>query len=248
MGSLFTEIVTRPLYNMIVGFYDLIPGDDLGLAIIATTIVVKGILSLLTFRSLKAQKQLREVQPKIAEIKEKYKDNKEEQAKQLMAVYKEHNVNPFATCLPLLIQLPIFLSLFRMLRNGFAEVNGDLLYGFVSNPGTIDQTFLGLIDLTAISIPLAVLTAAAQYIQMKQTIQQQPPKDIANKKGAADENMAAAMNRTMMYFLPAFTLIIASTSLPAGVTLYWLTTTIVTILLYALVINRDDKKDEKTKK
>ena len=181
MGSIFNTIVTQPLYNMIVGFYDIIPGDDLGLAIIATTIVVKGVLSAFTFKSLKAQKQLREVQPKIAEIKERYKDDKEEQAKQLMAVYKEHNVNPFATCLPLLIQLPIFLALFRMLRNGFAEVNGDLLYGFISNPGTIDQTFLGLIDLTAISIPLAVLTAAAQYIQMKQTIQQQPPKKIANK-------------------------------------------------------------------
>ncbi len=244
--NLFQLIVTQPLYNLIIGLYDLSPIADLGIAIIATTLIVKGILSLLTVRSMKAQKALRDLQPKIAEIRDKYKDDKEKQAKELMAVYRENNVNPFASCLPLLIQLPIFLALFQMLRNGFDVVNADMLYSFVSAPETINQTLFGLIDLRTVSIPLAIITAGLQYVQMKQTITKQPPKSVANKPGAIDESMASAMNNTMLYFLPAFTLIIGTTSLPGGVTLYWLVTTLVTIVIHSLFIERNVFAREKS--
>lgn len=242
--NLFEVIVTQPIYNLIVGLYDLIPGGDLGLAIIATTIVVKMILFPLTYKSLKSQKDLKDVQPKIAEIREKYKLDKERQAKELMAVYKEHNVNPFASCLPLLIQLPVFLVLFNLLKNGFATVNTDLLYSWVSAPEVINQTLFNLVDLSAVSIPIAALTAVAQYLQMKQTIRRQPPKAVAGKPAAMDESMTAAMNNTMLYFLPIFTLIIGSTSLPGGVTLYWLTTTVITVAMYYFFFDRKSSTDK----
>src|SRR3989339_1785307 len=106
--SWFYTIFYQPIYNLLVFLYDVVPGADMGVAIILVTIIVKGITFPLTYRSLKSQKDLQLIQPKIEALKEKYKDNKEEMAKELMAVYKEYKVNPLASCLPLLIQLPIF--------------------------------------------------------------------------------------------------------------------------------------------
>ena len=242
MGNIFTVALYQPIYNLLVFFYDVLPVQDIGLAIILVTFIIKGILFPLTFKSLKSQKEMQEIQPKIKEIRDQYKDDKEKQAQELMAVYKEHNVNPLASCFPLLIQLPIFIAIFRVLREGIGEVESDLLYSFVSNPGTLDPMFFGVIDLAQISIPFAVLAAIAQYFQAKKTMARRPAKDVRSKPGARDEDMMANMNKMMLYFMPAITLIIGSTSLPGGVMLYWMATTVLTLILYAIFL--PNKKDE----
>lgn len=243
MGDLFTTVLYQPMYNLLVFFYDVLPFNDIGVAIILVTLIVKGLLFPLTFKTLKSQKDMQEIQPKIKEIRNKYKDDKEKMAQELMAVYKENNVNPLASCLPLLIQLPIFIALFRVLQKGLGEVNADLLYGFVSNPGVIDPMFAGLIDLSVISIPLAILAGIAQYFQVKRTMARRPAKEVRKKEGAKDEDMMATMNKSMLYFMPAFTLFIGVTSLPGGVMLYWLATTVLTIVLYAIFLPK--KKEDK---
>ncbi len=241
--GIFTVTFYQPIYNLLVWMYQIIPGADIGIVIILMTIVVKGALFPLTFRMLKSQKQMQELQPKIAKIREEHKEDREKMAAELMAIYKENKVNPFASCLPLLIQLPIFLALYQVLRDGLGEVNTDLLYGFVSNPGTLDATSFGF-DLTQISIPLAIATAVLQYFQAKQALNRRPAKEASKSSGAMDEQMQATMGKMMMYFIPAFTLMLGATSLPAGVMLYWMTTTLLTIILYKVFLG--DKKKEAT--
>jgi YidC/Oxa1 family membrane protein insertase len=238
--GLFDLVFYQPLYNLLVIFYNVFPGG-IGVAIIALTLLIKGILFPLTFKSLKSQRDLQSIQPKIAEIREQYKDDREKMAMELMNVYKENKVNPMASCLPLLIQLPIFLALFRALRDGIGEVDAAMLYGFVANPGAIDTMFLG-IDLATISIALAILAAIAQYIQVRRTVMSRPPQQVAKQPGAVDEAMMANMNKMMLYVMPTITLFIGSTSLPGGVMLYWLATTFLTVVLYTIFLPK--KKEE----
>ncbi len=166
-------------------------------------------------------------------------------AQELMSVYKNNHVNPLASCLPLLIQLPIFIALFRVLQDGLGAVNADILYSFIPNPEIMNTMFLGLIDLTVVSIPLAVLAAFAQYFQAKQTMARKPVKEAVGKPGTQDEQMAANMSKMMLYFIPVMTLVIGVTSLPAGVMLYWLATTFLTVAMYSIFIpkQKEGKKD-----
>ena len=235
MGNIFFTILYQPLYNLLVLFYDFFPWGGVGLAIILVTILVKCAVFPLTFKSMKMQKEMQELQPKIAEIKVKFKDNQEQMAKELMAVYKNNKVNPFASCLPLIFQLVIFITLFQVLKDGVQSVNADALYPFVHNPGTMEHMFLGM-DLAVVSIPLAILAAVAQYFQARQMITRRPPAAARQGSGALDEDVTASMNKMMLYVLPVMMLVFGATSLPGGTTLYIFVSTLLTLLLYAIFI------------
>src|SRR5689334_9918091 len=105
IGHYFSLILIYPLLNLLVFVYHYIP--DIGVAIILLTVLVRLLLLPSFHKQLKSQKAMAELQPKLEAVKEKYKGNKEAEAKALMELYKEHNVNPLSSCLPLLIQLPI---------------------------------------------------------------------------------------------------------------------------------------------
>lgn len=243
--EMFHIVFYQPIYNLLVWLYDVLPFGGIGLAIIIVTLLIKGVLFPFTFKMLKSQRAMQELQPKIAEIREKYKDDKEKMAAELMEAYKENNVNPMASCLPLLIQLPIFWALYRVLTDGLQSIDPAELYGFVAHPGTIDTMFLG-INLAEISIILAVLAGIAQYFQVTRTMSQRPAKEVAKSSGAMDEAMMANMNKMMKYFLPGMTLVLGLTSLPGGVMLYWLATTFLTVVLYNIFLPKT-KRDEAVK-
>ena len=240
MGDILFTVLYQPMYNLLVWFYDFLPWGGLGLSIILVTIIVKTLIFPLTFKSMKAQRDMQELQGKVAELRAKYKDNKETQAQELMKLYKEHNVNPFASCLPMVLQIVVFLTLFQVLRAGIQMVDASKLYSFVADPGTMSHIFLG-IDLAAVSIPLAILTAGFQYLQARQMMQNRPPKAVRGTSGAMDEDMQATMNRTMLFVLPVLMLIMGSTTLPGGTMLYILVSTLLT-----LVLNRVFLKPKKT--
>lgn len=218
MGALFHTILVQPILNLLIALYDLL-FKDMGLAIIALTVLVRGLLWPLTHKSLHSQRAMLEIQPKLNAIKEKIKD-KEAQAKAMMELYKEEKVSPFSSCLPLLIQLPLFLALYSALRSGLSSQNLTDLYAFVPNPGTISTLSLGFLDLAKPSIVIAILAAVAQYFQAKMM---QTKKPEVKGEGSKDEDMAAMMNKQMLYMMPAMTLIIGW-KLPAGLTIYWLLT------------------------
>lgn len=242
MISIYNTLVFQPILNLLIWLYNAIPGNDIGFAIIALTVVVKVILYPMTVQQIRQQKALQDIQPKIDEIRSRLKDNKEEQAKELMELYKREKVNPAASCLPLLIQLPIFIGLFQALRDGLASHSLNLLYPFVSTPSAINVMFLGFVDLSKPNYVLAVLAGIIQFWQSWQMFRKPspatpPPAEVKGKEGAKDESMAAMMNKQMMYVMPVVTVFIGI-SLPGGLTLYWLVMSLLTVAQQAVFLKK----------
>ncbi|KKW41509.1 MAG: Membrane protein insertase, YidC/Oxa1 family [Candidatus Magasanikbacteria bacterium GW2011_GWA2_56_11] len=240
MREIFQIVVYQPIFNAFVGLYDLIP--DVGMVILLLTVIIKAVLYPLTSSSIRAQKSLSELQPKLEELKQKHKGNQQVLAQETMKLYKEHKVNPFGSCLPLLVQLPIFLALYWVLQRGLTTVNFDGLYPFVPNPGNINTVTLGLVDLKQTNLILAVLAGLAQYWQAKMLTRKKPP--LAAGTAAKDETMAAIMNKQMLYLMPAMTVLIGA-QLPGGLALYWLFSTALTAL-QQLVLFRQGRPDDKS--
>jgi len=220
---MFQTFFYQPILNLLVLIYNLIPGHDLGIAIILLTIIIKLLLFPLSKKSIESQKKLQELQPKINEIKEKYKDKKEEMGKAMMELYKKDKVNPLSSCFPLLIQMPFLFAVFRVFRNGFSASNLILVYGFIHKPEIINMISFGFIDLSKPQIVIAVLAGLAQFWQSKMMITKRPE---IKSDGAKDEDMMAIMNKQMVYFMPLMTIFIGM-SFPGGLALYWLTNTLI---------------------
>jgi YidC/Oxa1 family membrane protein insertase len=233
MNTLFQTIFYQPILNLLVFLYNTF--GDLGLAIVFLTLIVKLILFPLSKKSIKSQKSLQDLQPKIDELKIKHKDDKQAQSVALMALYKENKVNPFSSCLPLIIQLPFFFAIFRVFRDGFAQNHLDLLYPFINNPEIINTVTLGIFDLSERNIILAVLAGLAQFWQGKMM---HTKKSEIKTEGAKDENMLSVMNKQMLYVMPAVTVFIGL-SFPAGLTLYWFLTTLFTVAQQKLVFSKN---------
>ncbi len=229
ISSLFYTFLTQPILNLLVVIYDYIPGHDLGVAIVILTLLLKLILWPLSQKALKSQRALQVIQPKIKELQEKYKDDKQRMAKELMDLYKKEQVSPFSSFVPILIQLPILIALYQVLIKSLGAETLGGLYSFVYNPEHLNTISFGILNLSQKNLVLAVLAGLAQFIQSKMMIQQQPPKEVVKKPGAKDEAMLGMMNKQMLYFMPAFTVFIGAT-LPAGLTLYWLVSTVLMIV------------------
>ena len=224
MMQLYNTLLYQPMLNLLVFFYNLIP--DIGVGIIILTIIIRLILLPLTAKMYKSQKAMQALQPQMKELQEKYKKNPQELSKAMMQLYQKEKVNPLSSCLPVLLQLPFLIALYQVLVAGLdATKTLPPLYSFISNPEHLSPYFLSVIDLSVKSLPLAVLAGIAQYFQTKMMPMQAAPRGIP---GSKDENMMAGMNRQMLYIMPVFTVFIGA-SMPAGLTFYWLITTLFSI-------------------
>jgi len=231
MSGLFNIILYVPFFNLLVFLYNTIAFNDFGIAIILLTLIIRLILSPLSVKTLKSQKALTELQPKIKEVQEKFKNDAQKQTQEVMELYRRHKVNPFSGCFPLLIQLPILIALYRVSVAGFEESSLSVLYSFIKNPDFLNSTSLGFIDLAKKNILLSVVAGAAQFWQTKMSSSFSKnsilPKDQKN-------NPLSAINQQMLYFLPIITIII-SMSFPAGLPLYWIATTLFSVLEQAYI-------------
>lgn len=245
MIEIYHTFLYEPLFNLLVFFYNVLPGHDIGIAIIALTILIKLILFPLGLQSIRSQKALQNLQPKMEELKKKYKDNKEKLSVEMMSLYKSEKVNPFSSCLPILVQFPFLIAVYQVFRSGLSNSNFDLLYPFVSNPGVIDPYFFGWLDLGQPQIALAILAGAAQFWQAKMLQTKKPPKTKEGKvlPGAKDETAMTIMNKQMVYFMPLITVVIGAT-LPGGLALYWLITTFLMALQQLYFFRKDKGKGE----
>ncbi|MDD5071675.1 MAG: YidC/Oxa1 family membrane protein insertase [Patescibacteria group bacterium] len=240
MSYIFQVVFYQPILNLLIFLYNIVPGNDLGLAIILLTVIIKLVLLPLSKQSIKSQKSLQDLQPKIDEIKKKYADKKEEQGRAMLELYKENKVNPFSSCLPLLIQLPFLWAVFRVFRDGLAGDSLNLVYSFIGRPESINNLSLGFIDLAKPNVYLAVLAGLAQFWQAKMMITKKPP---VKNGGARDENMMATMNKQMLYFMPIFTVFIGLT-FPGGLTLYWFVTTLFSGLQQLYIFKKKENKNQ----
>jgi len=217
----FNEALYRPLFNALVLIYTYLPGADFGVAIVLLTVAIKLIVYPLNTKTIKSRKALTEIQPKIKEIQEKYKDDKEKQAQEMMLLYKEKKVNPFSGCLPVLIQFPIIIALYRVFWGGLDPEKLSFLYSFVPNPGEISSMFLGFLNLGEPNIFLALLVGVLQFIQLKMI--------SSKKKSGKKGDFAEQLQKQTQYIMPIFIVIILW-GLPSALALYFLTTTLFTII------------------
>jgi YidC/Oxa1 family membrane protein insertase len=238
--NIFYTFLFQPIFNLLVFLYNLVPGGDLGIAIILLTIIIKILLWPLMSSSLKSQKVMQELQPKLDALKAEHGTDKEALSKAMMKLYQDEKVNPLASCLPIIIQLPVLIALYNVLFQGFNAAALNQLYPFIHNPGTIHTLFLGFLDLGKANIGLAVLAGVLQFFQTRMLMQRQPPKQVAKKEGSQDESMLASMNKSMMYMMPIMTVLIG-VKLPGGLTLYWVVVTVFSIAQQWWVFQEKEK-------
>jgi len=237
---LFHVILYQPILNVFVFLYNIIPGHDIGVVILLITIIIRALVYPLMSSSIKSQKAVQDLQPKLKEIKDQFKNDKQRQAAATMQLYKENKVNPFASCLPLLVQLPILIALYMVMRDGLMSDNlGGDVYAFIFNPGKLNNISFWIFDMAKSNLVLAVMAGIAQYFQTKAMLVKQPPKEAG--EGGKDEQMMAMMNKQMLYFMPVMTVFIGAT-LPAGLTLYWFFSTLLTWGQQVLIYKQHDKK------
>lgn len=196
------------------------PWIDAGMVVIILTVIVRLVLFPVSKKAARTQVIMKTVEPELAAIKLKYKDDKQAQAKATMDFYKEKKINPFSSILLLFIQLPIIIALYRIFYDtGFSTIHTDLLYSWVSVPPTISTMFLGFLDVSHKSIILAVLAAVSQYFQISISV----PKPVARAEGAKlHEDLARNMQTQMKYVFPVMILFI-SWNVAGALALYWIT-------------------------
>src|SRR5438132_10420420 len=129
----FSPLITA-FESIMVFIHDHVVGGSWGLAIVGLTVVIRAVLVPLTFRQLKSMQEMQRLAPEIQALKEKYKDDKQRQQQEIMKFYQEHKINPLASCLPLVLQIPVFISLFYMLRTDLKlDICGPQLRAYYSS-------------------------------------------------------------------------------------------------------------------
>ena len=220
-----------PIYNTLVFFIDVIPGGDVGLAIVATVLAVKFLLLPISIKAVQTQTAMREINPKLQEIKEQYKDDREGQAKAMMEVYAEAKINPFASIFIVLLQIPIVIALYYSVYRGggvpLPDINIDLLYPFVAAPVEMTMNFLGIVDITQKSIVLALLAGITQFIQVRLVMPKLAASDPDKEPNMKDEIMRN-MQVQMRYVMPIIITVIAY-SISATIALYFVVSNLATI-------------------
>lgn len=218
---IYTEVFYKPLLNSLVFLTGVVPGHSLGIAIIILTILVKLILFPIQHKTTKTQTAMKELEPEITKIKEKYKNKKEEQARLTMDLYKKHGISPFSGFFLLLIQLPLLIALYRVFLNGF---NGDMaanLYSFIFAPENVATLFL-TINLSEPSLILAITAATTQYYQIQLSMAKkgkEGPKSEAKSKQFGQE-LQQVMKKQLPYIMPGIVLMIGI-QFPSALVLYW---------------------------
>lgn len=197
--------------NEVLQFFHNSAGFSWGMSIIALTIVARALLIPLTYKSLKGMRAMQALQPRIKEIQAKYKNDKQRMQQEMMAFYKENKVNPFASCIPLVAQFPVFISLFYVLRT---ELPADI--GCKAGECGSEASFLFIHDLTAKATGAELIVLLVLYVGTQLV------------SGMVMSVTADKSQRTMMMVLP-FVFVPFIISFPAGLVLYWITTNFWTI-------------------
>ncbi len=240
-GKTYATFITRPFLNFLVLVASVLPGHNLGVAIILLTLAVKILLFIPTQHSLEGQKKMQLLQPKIEALRKQYKDDAVKMNQEIMKLWKENNINPFQSCLPLLLQFPVLIGLYHVIRDTTdLALSRHLLYGsFGDIAWTFDPHFLGLDLMLTYAWLFAPLLVVLQFIQMKLTFY------IADKKKAKKideathqpDNPQDLQQKIMLYALPLMIGFFAF-QVPSAVSLYWGVSTLFAIG-QQLIVNRE---------
>ncbi|MBU0459090.1 YidC/Oxa1 family membrane protein insertase [Patescibacteria group bacterium] len=242
----FRAFISKPLLNLLILITSFMPDYNLGMAIIILTIIVKLILFIPTQQGLQGQKRMQAVQPKIDALKSRYKGDPQRMQQETMKIWKEHNVNPFQSCLPILIQFPILIGLFFVIRDGSVlELSRHLIYEpYIDLSWSFGTHFLGLNLTEPSKLLMPPLLVALQFSQMKLSFA------IAKKKkdnntgaglrpaGKKEKSPQEMQQKMMLYGLPLMIGVFAL-QFPAAVSLYWAVSTVFAIGQQVVVNRRE---------
>ncbi len=228
IGTIFHAIIYDPLYNGLVFLVGVIPSHDLGIAVILLTIVARIILYPLSRRAVQAQLDMKRIAPEVEKLKEKHKDDREQQSRAILELYKEHGIHPFANFGLVLVQIPILLGLYWVFsRGGLPKIDLTLLYPFVHPPAAVNMEFLGVLNVGMNhSIVLAVLAGVTQFLYTRLSM---GPKQEHLAESTLSGDMAKSFDLQARYVLPAMIAVISFTVVAAA-PLYWVTSNTFMIL------------------
>lgn len=225
ISSFFNTTIFQPLYNGLIILMHTIPFADVGVVIIIFTAIIKIILFPLSIKAAKAQILMKSIEKDLSDIKDKYKDNKEEQSRKTIEYYREKGINPFASFFILIIQLPIIIGLYQIfLKSGLPKINEALLYSFVSPILSVNMMFLGILDVSAKSVTLAILAGITTYIQLHLASAQA----VSSTATGMQADIAKMMTTQMKYIFPVIVTFI-SYSISGALALYWITSNLFAI-------------------
>ncbi len=226
ISSFFHAVFYDPIYNALVALVAIVPGSDVGIAVIIITIVIRLILLPFSLSAARTQRAMKTLEPKIKELKEKHKGDKEKEALETLALYKEAQVNPFASILTVFIQLPVLLALYWVFYyepfSTVSAINTARLYTFTPMPTGVSLEFLGIISVAGKSIVLAVLAGVTQYVQAHMMLQgTMKPSD----GGGMQASFQKMMGMQLKYVFP-FIIAVISFTTSGAIALYFITTNI----------------------
>ena len=223
--------ITKPMFWLIDNLYKLL--GNFGLAILATTVIVKAIFFPLANKSYKSMANMKKMQPKMLEIREKYADDKMKQQQAMMELYKTEKINPIAGCWPVLLQIPVFFSLYKVLYVTI-EMRHAPFFGWIQDLAAPDPTSLfNLFGLLPFAVPHALMIGVwplimgvTMFLQMR--MNPTPP------------DPTQAMIFTWMPVIFTFML----SSFPAGLVIYWAWNNTLSIIQQGVIMKRQGAKIE----
>jgi len=251
---MFNVLLNQPLLNILIFLHNFL-FNNLGLAIIVLTVIIRLILIPVTVPQMKSARRIQEINPELEKLKKKYKDDRQKLAQAQIELYKKYGINPASGCLPSILQFILLISLFQVfnqvIRTGESlEAIKNQLYSFISPPSSLNFNFLYL-DLTKpdlikisnfVQIPglFVILSTVFQFLSSKlmspavNKIERE-----AKKTEEKTDDMAVAMQKQMLYLFPIMTLFFGYT-MPSGVILYWFTFSLFSFL-QQIILNKSQK-------
>ena len=221
ISTLFNAVFYDPIYNALVALVALVPGGDVGVAVILITVIIRLVLLPFSLSAARTQRSMKTLEPKIKALKEKHKGDKEKEALETLALYREERVNPFASMLIVFIQIPLLLALYWVFFNEpFSTINTTKLYALTPVPDFVSLEFLGLISVAGKSMILAILAGATQFLQahmaLKGTMKPSPG-------GGMQNDFQRVMGLQLKYVFP-FLIGAISYTTSGAIALYFITT------------------------
>ncbi|MFA5997779.1 MAG: YidC/Oxa1 family membrane protein insertase [Candidatus Paceibacterota bacterium] len=221
ISTFFHAVFYNPIYNALVALVALVPGGDVGVAVIILTIVIRLVLLPFSLSAARTQRSMKVLEPKIKELKEKHKGDKEKEAIETLALYREARVNPFASILMVFIQIPVLLALYWVFYNEpFSTINVARLYALTPVPDFISLEFLGIISVAGKSIILALLAGLSQFLQAHMALSgtMKP-----SAEGGMQNDFQRVMGMQLKYVFP-FLIGAISYTTSGAIALYFITT------------------------
>ena len=273
IGQVFNALIARPIFNLLILIIALLPGHNLGVAIIIFTLIVRTAMYPLLKKQLHHASAMRKLQPELKRIKKEAAGDRQKEAALMQELYKEKEINPFGSLWIILVQLPILIGLYQAISKLIKDPETIFTYSYswvqnlpymkslVGNTHALNETLLGFVDLTRHAVEktgiywpamiLVVTSVVVQYFQSRQLLMQDKSsrslrqifKDTASGKEVDQAEVQAATSKFTLIFIP-FMLFIVSVSLPAALSLYWMVGGLIALAQQTYILKKDVEEME----